>query len=303
MNYFPNDEEKELLKFIARYQYININDVQYFFSSKSYYKKRITHFVSNKFLKRIKLNLVLDKVGMEYLELFGIKHNKLNRSQKYFPRLKYLSNFGAFYHNCDIVEFTPSFELKNKEIYTITARRYIGVLNINGIEHLIYYIPKENGKRYLTSVIYDIQKETQYKNIIILTNEISSINISDFCFGVNQVLIVEDIIDNREKLKYMHNIDWTQIMNEYYPDAYLVEYNFCDYTNGYDKYISEFYFLDAERINRIKYFLRENQHRNADIICNKEIKSAIQKELPNCNYTVIDIEKYIDRKPNIYYCE
>ncbi len=303
MNYFPNDEEKELLKFIARYQYININDVQYFFSSKSYYKKRIAHFVSNKFLKRIKLNLVLDKVGMEYLDLFGIAHNKLNRSQKYFPRLKYLSNLEAFYHNCDTVTFTSSFEIKDKEIYTTTARRYMGILDISGTEYLIYYIPRKNDKRYSASVIYDIQKETQYKNIIILADDIRDIDIGEFCFRNNQTLILKDNIENREKLKYMHNVDWNQIMNKYYPDAYLSEYNFCDYTNGANKYISRFYFLDTEKINRIRCFLRESRYRNADIICNKEIKDDIQRYLQNCNYIVVDLEEYTNKKLNIYYCE
>ncbi len=303
MNYFPNDEEKELLKFIARYQYININDVQYFFSSKSYYKKRISHFVSNKFLKRIKLNLVLDKVGMEYLSLFGIAHNKLNRNQKYFPRLKYLSNLGAFYHNCNTVTFTPSFEMKDREVYTTTARRYMGVLDIRGIDYLVYYIPKKNDKRYLISVVYDIQKEAQYQNIIILTNETSNIDISEFCFGKSQTLILKDTLENREKLKYMNNVDWNRILDKYYPEAYLAEYNFCDYTNRTNKYISKFYFLDTEKIVRIKYFLRESRDRNVDIICDNEIKTDIQKYLPNCNYTVVDLEEYTNKKPNIYYCE
>lgn len=41
MNYFPNgDEEKELVKFIARYQYLKISDANRFFASKKYYRNR-----------------------------------------------------------------------------------------------------------------------------------------------------------------------------------------------------------------------------------------------------------------------
>ena len=82
--------------------------------------------------------------------------------------------------------------------------------------------------------------------------------------------------------------------------AYIAEYNFCDYTDYKSKYISTFYFLDTEKINRIKYFLRENKNKNADIICNAELKKEIQKELPTAHYIVVDLEDYIDKERNVY---
>ena len=46
MNYFfNNDEERLLVEFIAKYQYLNVNDAKYFFSSESYYRKRVTSLV------------------------------------------------------------------------------------------------------------------------------------------------------------------------------------------------------------------------------------------------------------------
>ena len=302
MNYFPNNnEEKELLDFIAKYQYLNVNDVKYFFNTKKYYKKRITNLVSKKFLRRIKLNLVLDELGFEYIKLLGKEYSKLNRNKKYLPRLLYLSNIGAFYHRCKTIRFIPSFLMKDKEMFTITSRKFIGILNINGIKYLTYHISKNHDKRYVASVIYDIQKERKYKNIIVFVDNVKMINRNDFAFGNNQVLIIEDTEENREKLKFLNNIDWHKALNNIYKNkVYLSEYNFCDYTDYKNRYISTFYFFDSEKINRLKYFLRENKSKTADIICDVKIKDEIKKELPNCNYIDINLEEYVDKEINVY---
>lgn len=151
------------------------------------------------------------------------------------------------------------------------------------------------------SIIYDIQKEKKFKNIIILVNDINRINLNDFAFGINEVLIIEDNKKNREKLKYLHSINWSKIINDNFKNRlFFSEYNFCDYTDYKNKYVSTFYYLDTEKINRIKYFLRENKNKNAHIICNSELETEIKKELPNANYIVVDLEDYIDKERNVY---
>lgn len=302
MNYFPNgDEEISLVKFIAKFQYLAVNDTKYFFTTKKYYRKRITSLVEKKYLRRTNSSLVLDELGVEYAKLFNFEYTPLNRNKKYLPRLLYISNLGAFYHKCKTITYTPSFTMKDKEMFTITARKFIGILDINGIEYLTYHISKEHDNRYATSVIYDIQKERKYKNIIVLVDNLDIINPRDFAFGNNQVLVIEDTEENREKLKYLNSINWSKIIQDYYKNkVYLAEYNFCDYSDYKSKYISTFYFFDTEKINRIKYFLRENKNKNADIICSTELKKEIQKELPRANYIAVDLEKYIDKERNIY---
>ena len=245
--------------------------------------------------------MILDELGIEYAKLFKFEYTKRNRNEDYLARLFYLSHLGAFYHNCKTITFTPSFSIKDKEMLTTTARRYIGIFDINGIDYLIYHITKDHDNRYITSVIYDIQKEKKYKNIIVLIDDIRRIDISDFAFGINHVLIIEDTDLNREKLKYLNSVNWSKIIQDNYKNkVYFAEYNFCDYTDHKNKYISTFYFLDAEKINRIKYFLRENKNKNADIVCSSELKEELQKELPTANYIVVDLEKYIDKELNVY---
>lgn len=151
------------------------------------------------------------------------------------------------------------------------------------------------------SIIYDIQKEKKFKNIIVLVNDINRINLNDFAFGINEVLIIEDNNKNREKLKYLHSINWSKIINDNFRNRlFFSEYNFCDYTDYKNKYVSTFYYLDTEKINRIKYFLRENKNKNAHIICNSELETEIKKELPNANYIVVELEDYIDKERNVY---
>ena len=304
MSNFPNGpEEISLLEFISKYQYLDVKDAKYFFNTQKYYKKRISNLVAKRYLKRTKSHhLVLDELGIEFAGLFKFEYNKLNRNVKYLPRLLYISKMAAFYYNCANVKFIPSFSMKNKEEFTITSRKFIGVLEINGMEYLTYHLTEEHNDKYLRLLIYDLQKEKTNKNIIILTNDENRIKINQFTFGMNQLLIVKDTEENREKLKYLHNVDWYNIIKAKYKrnDIYLSEYSFCEYTDYKNRYISTFYFFDTEKINRIKSFLKENKNKNADIFCNYEIKEMLVKELPNCNYFVVDLENYIDKEKFVY---
>ena len=304
MSNFPNGpEEISLLEFISKYQYLDVKDAKYCFNTQKKKKKRISNLVAKRYLKRTKSHhLVLDELGIEFAGLFKFEYNKLNRNVKYLPRLLYISKMAAFYYNCANVKFIPSFSMKNKEEFTITSRKFIGVLEINGMEYLTYHLTEEHNDKYLRLLIYDLQKEKTYKNIIILTNDENRIKINQFTFGMNQLLIVKDTEENREKLKYLHNVDWYNIIKAKYKrnDIYLSEYSFCEYTDYKNRYISTFYFFDTEKINRIKSFLKENKNKNADIFCNYEIKEMLVKELPNCNYFVVDLENYIDKEKFVY---
>lgn len=300
-NIFPkNFEEQELVNFIYKYQYLNVNDVQYFFDSKSYYKKRITNLVNSKILRRYKSNLVLGEYGVKVMRILGKDIGRLNYDKKYVDRLKYISHIAAYFHKCQFVKFTPSFLMKDKEIFTITSRRYIGELSINGIKYLVYHISKENKRSYINSVIYDIQKEIKYKNIIILVDEIEKINFEDFVFGINSLIVVRDTDIGLEQLKYMNNVNWPQIIKEKSGNAFLSECKFCDYADKQNKYISTFYLIDIEKINRINNFLINNEKKNIEVICNEECEKQLKKKIIRATYNIIDFSNYIDKEIRYY---
>lgn len=81
---------------------------------------------------------------------------------------------------------------------------------------MAYQILKEHNNKYIASVAYDIQKEMIFKNIIILVNNINRINLNDFAFEKNRILVIEDNDTNREKLKYLHSIRWKEIIDKCY---------------------------------------------------------------------------------------
>jgi len=301
INFPSTEEEIALIKFIGKYQYITMNDTKYFFSSSQYYKKRITNLIKNKYIRRTNKYLVLAKNGIQYLKSINETCNKLNRNQEYLSRLLFLSNFAAFYHNCELISFIPSFDIKNHEYLTITSRRYIGLLSVNGTTYLTYRITKKNDNKYIGSVVYDIEKEENYRNFIIFVDDISQVKLEDFTFGYNQVLIVEDNMENRESLKYLNSVNWSLIVNKEYKYPGLSQFNYCDYIDIKNRFISFFYFLDTEKINRIWLFMRESKEKKVEIICTKELKEIIQRILPKAKYNVLNFEKYIDRKRIIYY--
>ena len=302
MSYFPvNEDEISLIKFISKYQYLNVKDAKYFFNSSRYYRNRIKDLIDKNFLRKIKWSLVLGKSCILYVQALNFEYNKLNKNQKYRDRLLRLSNIAALYHNCNTVYFTPSFDIKDKQVLTTTGRRFIGIFDINGFEYLAYQILKEHDKKYIESVAFDIQKEWKHKNFIILVDDINRIDLNYFAFGNNRTLVIEDNEENREKLKYLHSVRWSELIDKCYKVVHLAEYNFCEYTNNKDKFINTFYFIDTDKIARFKLFMRESPSKSADIICNAELETILRKELPNANFCVVDLEKYIDKEVKIYY--
>lgn len=301
VSYFPiNEDEISLIKFIAKYQYLNVSDAKYFFNSSRYYRNRIKDLIDKNFLRKIKWSLVLGKTGIKYVQALNFEYNKLNKNEKYKERLLRLSDIAAFYHNCNTVDFMPSFDIKDKQVLTTTGRRFIGIFDINGFDYLVYQILKEHDNKYVESVAFDIQKEMRYKNIIILVDDINRIDLNYFAFGNNRTLVIEDNEENREKLKYLHSVRWSELIDKYYKGVHLAEYIFCEYTNNKDKFINTSYFIDIDKIARFKLFMRESPSKSADTVCSTEFETILRSELPNANFCVVDLENYIDKERRYY---
>lgn len=294
-----NKDEIELVKFIARFQYLSIKDVQYFFDS-TYYPKRITKLVQNNILRRYKKYLVLAENGKYFVQTLGQEATQLRYDKKYTERLKFISHLAVIYRKEAFVKFIPSFEIKDKNIFTETSRKYIGILKIFGTSYLTYHIAKEHTQKYINSVIYDLQKESNYKNIIVLIDNINRINFSDFIFGFNSLIVCEDTDEQLKKLAYIQQINWQKAVQNLYNNVHISEYNFCDYTNNKNKYISTFYMLDTEKINRINMFLKNNENKKIDIISSEEESLILRKLLLQVNYNTINLSEFIDRNVRIY---
>lgn len=303
MNKFPNEIEKEFLIFLYEYHYLRFQDSKFLFKSMIYYKRQISSLIKNDYIKKHDSGCyILSEVGKIYLKSLGYDFkSKMAYSKKYIERQIQLSFIGAFYHYSKTVKFIPSFKTKDKEIFTIKSRRFIGTIKINQKEYLAYYINQNQDIKYINSVFFDIQKEQRYRNIIIFADDVKMLNINKFSFGLKEVLIIKTDNNSLEKLCYIDKINWPKIIkNKYGTKVFLSEYNFCDYTNKKDIFVSLFSYINTEKINLIVYFLKENPNVKVDIICCKDIVDFIKKELPNQNYVVVDLEKYVEGKFNIY---
>ena len=298
---FPkNKNEIELVKFIGRFQYLSVKDAEHFFND-TYYPKRIRNLIQKNIIRKYNKYLVLAENGYAYMKVLGQNTTQLRYDKKYTDRLKFISHLAALYNKDTKISFTPSFEIKDKTAFTESSRKFIGILNIFGVKYLTYHISEEHTEKYIRAVIFDLQKETNYKNILILVNDIDRINLKDFAFGFNSVIISNDTDEELEKLKYINQINWPQIIQKLYKNTvHISEYNSCDYTNNKDKYISTFYLLDAEKINRIKVFLQSNERKQADIVCSQEIVNLLGKELPLANYKLINISDFIEKDIKVY---
>lgn len=298
MKTFLNGEEEiNLLKFLAKYQYLRTGDVKYIFESNAYYRKRINSLINKRYLNRKKLRITLGAMGIEYVKIKGFEYNKLNKNKQYRLRLLNVSSIAAFYYYNDIVDFFPSSDVKDAKSFTAKSRKYIGILSIDRFKYLTYYISKEHDQNYIASILWDIQKEKNYRNIIIFVEDIRKINYDDFVFGKHEVLIVENNDSDKLLLQYYNRMHWEWVIEKYYGrKTVLSEYSFCDFTNHKDKFVSFFYFLDTEKINRIKYFIRENKEKKADILCSKELRKKLEPILPNQNYLEIDLDKYTKKE-------
>lgn len=244
---------------------------------------------------------MLGVYGHDFIKLKGMKSQSLVYQDKYADRLKFMSHLAALYNKDKYISFIPSFEMKDKEVFTETARKYIGILNIFGTKYLTYHISENHSKHYINSVIYDLQKEMKHKNVIVLVDDLSRIKISDFAFGLNSVIICKDSDDELNQLKYLHQINWKEIIEqEYNTKVNLSEYNFCEYVGENQKYFTSFFFIDGEKINRIDTFLRNNKNKKIDVVCNELIINYLGKEIPLSNFRIININDYIEKDINVY---
>ena len=289
--------------FLYEYHFLKCSDSIFLFNTSEYYRRQISDLLNNDYIKKHSTGTyILSDNGKKYLKSLGYDFStKMAYSKKYIERQVLISYIAAVLFYKSNIKFIPSFKLKDKEIFTIKSRRYIGSIVINKKEYLTYYISQKQNKKYIDSVFYDIQKEKEYKNIIIFVEDISKIDLNQFCFGLKEVLIIESSLNNLDKLGYISKVNWSQIIQSLYQDkVFISEYNFCDYTDRKRKFVSCFYFIDTEKINLLKYFLKENKDKKVDIICSRECLVLLEKEMPNQNYYPIEFDSFIKGEFNIY---
>lgn len=296
-----NEYDIEILLFVNKYKFVKVSDFKYLYPYKYYYKFKVRTLVENNYLRKIKWYVVLGFEGKKYLESLGYNCSKISYEKTFVERQKIISSFAARYYKNENVKFIPSMDLKDKQIFTITSRRFIGILNIDKTDYLTYYITKEHDNRYVQSVIYDIRKEHKYKNVIVFVEDLNKIDINNFIFGIDKLYIIPNTENNIHLLEKIHRIDYQELFSNVYKDnVYLSEYDFCDYYTKAGLFIFPLPFIDTEKLSTIKYFLLENKNKKVDILYSKNISLLATGKLKGANYKPIDFDKYVKGDFNIY---
>ena len=289
------EKEHELVMFFNKYKIVSSKEIKYLFESSQYYRVQLENMLRKKLIRKKDNYYLIATNGINQVKTLGYEYKRMSTTKDFIERLKIISSIATLFYLNKNVEYISSIDIKDKNKITITSRRYIGILRINHIDYLTYYISKDHIDKYISSIFFDIQKEKKHRHIIILTEDITRIPIADYKFGLYEILIVPYTVENQTLLGNMPIIDWQKILDSLYPNEKVIisKYNFIDYVTDNDNYINVFTFVDSEKIDSCKRFMLENKNKQLHIVCNKEIKDIIKQEIPKASYTAIDLNNYI----------
>ena len=211
------------------------------------------------------------------------------QNEAYVERIKNIANIGILEVNSDI-KFIPSWDIKDKDIFTETTRRYIGLLTIDSKEYLSYYISSKKEQLYIKQLMFDIKKALKYDDIIIFVDRLDVISkkYHNLSFGKENTIIVLNDDYNKELLKKYYLQDTHEILeNIYNKEIFISNWKLADYMLEDNTYIINMPFINTEKLERINWFFKENEgiKRNIEIITTKSYKNKIL-EIINNNCTV-----------------
>lgn len=286
-------EDIDVLKFLDRYKILKVEDASLIYKSKKYYRNRVNKLIGREYVKRYKEFIMLDKKGRKVIGKTGVGYIKNIYNQSYMERLKHISSIATITINSNI-EFVPSWEMKNKKIYTDTARRYIGKMIIDEKEYLTYYISSKKEHIYIKQILFDINKAMFSKNIIVFLEGFNIVNTryGNLMFEKDNTYIIINNKENRELLKRYVELDIHEMIQGIYKKELLIsDWEYADYLLDNDRYIINMIFLNTEVISRLNWFYKENSNtkKEVEIITIKENEEKIKELLRhNCNIVKID---------------
>lgn len=287
-------EDIDVLKFLERYKILKIEDASLIYKTKRYYRSRVNKLIGREYVKRYKEYIMLDKKGRKVLGITGTGYIKNICNKSYMERLKHISNIATITINSSI-EFIPSWEIKNKNIYTDTARRYIGKMIIDEKEYLTYYISNKKEHVYIKQILFDINKAMFSKNIIVFLEGLNIVDnkYGNLMFDKENTYIIVNNKENKELLKKYVELDIHEIMQGIYKKELLIsDWEYADYLLDNNKYIINMIFINTEVISRLNWFYKENSNtkKEVEIVTIKENEEKI-KELLRHYCKIIKIDK------------
>ena len=268
-----SNEDIQVLFFLSRYIMIKVEDCQLIYKTKRYYRERINKLIKNGYVKRYKTHILLDRKGRKRLGENKAKYLKNIDNKSFMDRLKNIVSIATISINSKIL-FIPSWEIKPKDKYTETSRRYIGLLVIEDKKYLCYYLSAMKDYIYIKQLMFDIKK-SNYDDLIIFMDNYDNIckKYLNFALNKNNTYIIKNTRENKEFLKNISKINVHEIIeNIYNQNAYLSDWKLADYMLENEKYIIYMPFINTEKVQQINwhYSINEEYERTIEILTLEE---------------------------------
>ena len=278
-------EDFETLKFLSKYKMLKIEDACLIYRTKRYYRQRVNKLIDKGYVKGYKSYIVLDKKGRKELNKIGFDYIKNIKNEAYMERLRKIASIATLSINSNI-KFVPSWDIKEKDKYTETARRYIGKIIIEDREYLAYYISDKKEHIYIKQLLFDVNKAISYDDFIIFVENYDVINkkYSNLSFGKKNTYIIQNNSLNKELLREMNSINIHDFLESIYEKEILIsDWDKADYLLEDGRYIIYMPFINTEEITRINWYYLENSesNRKLEIVTLEENEKTIQGIVDN----------------------
>lgn len=292
-----SEDDEKVIKFLYKYKIMLVEDTKLIYHSEWYHRKRIKKLIDAGFIKKYKFYYIeLDRKGRSMLGSTGKDYIKNKANESYMERLKEISKIGTITIDSN-VKFIPSWQMKDKDIYTDAARKYLGELSIEKDKYLIYYVSDKKEKRYIHQLFYDINKVLNHDKIIIFVDSLEKLEdeYQYLTLKKEHTYIILNSKENRELIKQFDYIDFYELVKSIYGKEKQVlfsDWNLADYYLEGNLYILNMLFLDIEKINELIWFYQENtdSKKQINILTLKENEEVIRKLAPK-KAKIIGIDK------------
>jgi len=289
-----NDKDLEVLKFLFKYKMLKIIDASLIYKTKKYYRLRINKLIDYGYVKRYKNYIILDTNGRNELGILGTSYLKNIKNEPYMERLRNIASIATITINSNI-EFIPSWDIKDKNKYTESSRKYIGSMIIEDNEYLVYYLTANKQHIFIKQLMFDINKAINNDNIIIFVDNYDCLceKYSNLSFGKENINIILNNNSSKELIKSYEKIDIHEILQRLYMQEVLIsDWEISDYMLIDNTYIVNMLFINTEKITRINWYYLENINatRKIEIVTLKESEEKIN-ELLNDKCTIKVLNK------------
>lgn len=287
-----NSKDLELIKFLSKYKMLKVEDASLIYNTKRYYRQRVNNLINKEYIKRYKSYVVIDKKGRKVLNEVGSGYIKNMQNLAYMERLKNISSIATLSINSNI-EFIPSWDIKEKDKFTETARRYIGKIIKEGNEYLTYYISEQKEHLYIKQLLFDINKSINYDEIIIFIDNYNVIcsRYSNLSFGKKNTYLILNTSENKKILRET-TVSTHELLEELYETEILISnWDKADYLLEDGRYILYMPFINSEKLQRLNWYYKENTEsiKKIELVTLKENENKIKEILSDkCKIVTFD---------------